>query len=391
MISDLLCQSRLTFSAHNDIIIKNMLFHPASFEGNSPIIMDKKKFLNELGKLLTFMFDEDRRTALAMYEDLFREADDEDALLQLLSSPTRQAVTIARAYDAKERQLAMESRTGRHSADSPDFIRVIEDIRETAIQRGIVGFHPSADQFSLFDEEPEGDTLFTAEEIHQEPAPAAEPEDPFALDDFPDELKDFIAATVSMDDDAFRTPDPEKPARAAAIEELTPEEKADQQLDLFTLEEDLPAEKPVAKPRKEASPAEEEIPHRKAASHSRFDPAPEAPVKRKCSIPMLILYLLISVPITAFLILLLLIPTLLCLAASVATGVVAVQAIASAFVGFAVFADIMVVLGGGLMTLALALLFLWLFIWLVNSVIAGLIQSAIRLGNRLCYREAKNS
>ena len=48
------------------------------------------------------MVEEDRQTALAMYNRLFDDAEDEQLLLNLLESPTRQAVLIARAYDRSE-------------------------------------------------------------------------------------------------------------------------------------------------------------------------------------------------------------------------------------------------------------------------------------------------
>ena len=51
------------------------------------------------------MYEEDRVRALAMYNSMFDETDDETGLLQLLVSPTRQAVNLARSYDARERKL----------------------------------------------------------------------------------------------------------------------------------------------------------------------------------------------------------------------------------------------------------------------------------------------
>ena len=40
---------------------------------------------------MTFMYEEDRERALAMYSSLFDETDDETGVLQMLVSPTRQA------------------------------------------------------------------------------------------------------------------------------------------------------------------------------------------------------------------------------------------------------------------------------------------------------------
>ena len=47
------------------------------------------------------MYEEDRVRALAMYNSMFDETDDETGLLQLLVSPTRQAVHRARSYESK--------------------------------------------------------------------------------------------------------------------------------------------------------------------------------------------------------------------------------------------------------------------------------------------------
>ena len=61
--------------------------------------INKQKFLTELGKLLTFMYEEDRQLALSIYDEVFEQAEDEQAVLSALVSPTRQAVIIARAYN----------------------------------------------------------------------------------------------------------------------------------------------------------------------------------------------------------------------------------------------------------------------------------------------------
>ena len=72
--------------------------------------INRQKFLAELAKLLTFMYEEDRLYALEMYERMFDIAeDDEQGLIQHLMSPTKQAVIIARAYNAKERKLSVDA------------------------------------------------------------------------------------------------------------------------------------------------------------------------------------------------------------------------------------------------------------------------------------------
>ena len=127
-------------------------------------IINKQKFLAELGRLLTFMYEEDRQTALAMYSKMFDDAAEEQMLLQFLISPTRQAVLLARSYDAKERKLQVHTQSREEAPDYsdydgqfPPFILAIDDLQQAAAAQGI--FSPvedaqpvDEDQFSLFDE-----------------------------------------------------------------------------------------------------------------------------------------------------------------------------------------------------------------------------------------------
>ena len=103
------------------------------------------------------MYDEDRQTALTMYERMFDETADEQGLLQLLVSPTRQAVILARSYDAKERKLQMQSQSvetdyATAPEDAPAFIFVIDKVAQQAEELGIRLPPVSEDQFSIFDE-----------------------------------------------------------------------------------------------------------------------------------------------------------------------------------------------------------------------------------------------
>lgn len=125
------------------------------------------------------MYEEDRQTALAMYNQLFDEVDDEQGLLQLLVSPTRQAVVIARSYNAKERKLQVHAQSREESdtasdGAAPEFMGVIESIREEALSRQAPKTaEVSADQFSMFEDD------FFAPTPETPAAPAeAEPEAP---------------------------------------------------------------------------------------------------------------------------------------------------------------------------------------------------------------------
>ena len=64
------------------------------------------------------MYEEDRIRALELYSDIFDEVGNETAVLQLLVSPTRQAVNLARAYDAR-------ARSAQEDGDTPAYLQVI--------------------------------------------------------------------------------------------------------------------------------------------------------------------------------------------------------------------------------------------------------------------------
>ncbi len=327
-------------------------------------VINKQKFLIELGRLLTFMSEEDRQEALTLYEKMFDDTDDEQALLQALLSPTRQAVIIARAYDANARKLQAHASANRKRAAheepeaTPDFVLAILRVYEECVPEPVekaeeepVEEEPeepavSPDQFSLFADDGQPDA-------QSEEEPAAEEgeaeEEPTPLS--PDEVDSFIA-DLSIEDDEFTAMDETRT--------LTPEPV-----------EEAPAE-PIAEPL-EAPAAPEK--------------AEDGTTVREPKVFLLIVFVLFAIPLTLIGIALLLIPTLLSLLLSAGCIVGGCAGIIAAFSGFPVFADILIVLGCAIIILALGLLFLWLFIWFVGGAIAGLVRSVIQLGRSWCYKE----
>lgn len=373
------------------------------------IIIDVRKFLTELGKLLTFMYEEDRLTALSMYEEMFRTANDPVALLQMLGSPTKQAVSIARAYNAKEHKLAVTSQEGAGEADIatselPPFVAAINCIKDEAILKNILSAEISPEEEDLFSDYPQDDSFVFAED---EPLPEeiASAEDPFSsLQDFtldlPAEAVDFIASAASMSVSGSSSVTP------AEAEDALPAPEDEFQFDLGPVPEkqrsdstDIDEAMAAFRHRKEPLTVTSE--DNSQTKLPEFDSIPaedDHPWKKKpekasdasvVSIPRMILFLLIAVPLTALGVLILLIPAVFFLGLSVACGMIGFNVIAAAFGSFAVFADIMVVLGIALAFVALTLLFFWLFIWFIAGAIASLINVSIRLGGKFCYREEK--
>ena len=305
------------------------------------------------------MYEEDRQTALAMYNRLFDEVDDEQGLLQLLVSPTRQAVVIARSYNAKERKLQVHAQSREESdtasdGAAPEFMGVIESIREEALSRQAPKTaEVSADQFSMFEDD------FFAPTPETPAAPAeAEPEAP---------AEEAAAPVAEAEAEApAETAEPAQPEEAEAPAESDEDDSA-----------------PIVIEEEDDEEYDEEY------DDEYYDDEEYEPV-RKPRVFLLILYILLAVPVGLLGILLLIVPTLLflVLAGLIITG--GVMAVTSAFSsGIAVFADIMVIIGMAFILLALGLLALWIAVWLVGGAMVGLVRGLIHLGGKWCYKEVE--
>lgn len=346
------------------------------------------------------MYEEDRRTALEMYNQLFDEVDDEQGLLQLLVSPTRQAVVIARSYNAKERKLQVHAQSREESETAsdgaaPEFMGVIESIREEALSRQAPKTaEVSADQFSMFEDdffaptpetpaapaeaEPEAPAeqaaAPVAEAEAEAPAETAEP----AADEPVDEVDAFIADfAIPADRQEFAPDAGEQTAPAEPAEPAQPEE----------------AEAPAESDEDDSAPIvieEEDVGEYDDEYDDEYYGDEEYEPVRKPRVFLLILYILLAVPVGLLGILLLIVPTLLflVLAGLIITG--GVMAVTSAFSsGIAVFADIMVIIGMAFILLALGLLALWIAVWLVGGAMVGLVRGLIHLGGKWCYKEVE--
>ena len=321
-----------------------MLFlKSAGFFASEVTVINKQKFLAELAKLLTFMYEEDRQRALGVYNEMFDEAEDEQALLQALVSPLRQAVEVARAYNSGKPALGQDpKKEPEDEADKNDhaFLDTIYRIRAEAFSGQPEKELIDEDQISLFDapqEEPEEEEEAAGEENEaEETAEAPEGE----------EAKDEEAEEAGEED----AEEPDRTPLTRAESEPEPEKSVDIQAEPAR----LPVQKTVRKPR----------------------------------VLLLILYILIAIPLTLLGIVLLLIPALISLVVAVVCIAVAVMGIIAAFgSGFPTIANLLVALGAAVILLALGLLFLMLFIWFLGGAIGGMIHGVIELGGKWCYKE----
>lgn len=335
--------------------------------------INKQKFLAELNRLLAFMTDEARRDVLDLYGKMFDEADEEQSLLQLLSSPTRQAVLIARAYSAKGGRLT--SVADQDGDGTPEYVEVIGKIRKEALAQGILSEKEKPlDQISIFDKARENGGQ-PAENAGADAAENAEKAEEPAVK----------APTISFDEEGnIVFPDldgdgvPDEPD-AEPEEKAKPEEKKGRHI--LSEDDRLPA-MPITL----SAPAITAKP--KEAEETEVQEEEAAETLRKPKVPLLILFILLAVPLTLAALAVLLVPTFLSLALAGALGCLGVVAVSAAFSGgFAVFANILVVLGMAAMLLALSLLFLWIFIWFVGSVMVGLVNGVVSLARKWCYKD----
>lgn len=346
--------------------------------------INKQKFLAELARLLTFMYEEDRQEALAMYEGMFDEAGDEQSLLQALVSPTRQAVVIARAYNARERKLQVHAQSRDENAqdDSADFVQAINQVRSDAL--GAQESKPVVDenQFSLFD-----DLAVEPEEPEAEPVPAAE--EPLAPE--PEAPAEPAPEAAAAEPELVPAPTAEEAVpEEPAVQEPVPEsvvDEVDAFLADFTLPEDIMTPETPSQPAvAESEPVQEEL-LQIPDEEEPYTYDPPAETLRKPRVFLLTLYIILAIPLTLAGIILLLVPTILFLALAAGTICAGVMALGAAFSGFTMFSDLMVVLGLAIIVLALGLLFLWIFIWFIGGAIVGLVRGVISLGEQWCYKE----
>ena len=355
-------------------------------------VINKQKFLAELGRLLTFMYEEDRLETLALYEELFDAASDEQALLQLLVSPTRQAVVLARSYQSGNGKLQVHSSSRVDEAsedDTPAHILAIYELRHSAELAGMLAPVVDDNQISIFDDapaaEPENseapetaESPAAMEEVSPVPDESAEPVPPAAAE------KDEAPASDVTESAPDTAPVSEnEPAPEAAASESIAEvpDEVDSFLAGFSIEGAELAAEPETVPTPVEAPAADPIKDDFSA------PLDEGKTVRKLNPLLLILYLIPAIPVGVAVTALLLVPAVVFLALGVAVIGAGVLLLISAFGSFAMLSDILVVLGGSLIVLAFGILFAWLFVWFIGAPIVGFIRALCSLGRKWCSKE----
>ena len=323
------------------------------------------------------MYEEDRLRALELYSRMFEDAADESALIQSLLSPTRQAVVVARAYNTNLGKLSVTTETKAAPEDRdengiPDYVQAIEAVRAAAFARQPAPARETPEEPAPAEE---------ASEETEEPAPAEEAseetEEPAPAEEEPEEAEETAPAEKASEETEEPAPAEEAPEEteepAPAAEEPAPaENKTQENIEFFSMPEEG---------KEEAAENEGE------ESVFNIDTDLMRQPRRKAKVFALIVYILFAIPLTLAAIVILLVPAVLFLALSVASIICGVVVVSTALNGFAVIADIMVVLGMALVLFALGLLFLWTAIWFIGGAIVGVVHGVAALCDKWCYKE----
>ena len=412
------------------------------------IDINRRKFLAELGKLLTFMYEEDRQTALAMYEKMFDEASDEQNLIHFLVSPTRQAVVLARVYDAKARKLEVHAQAGKDAAQVsggklPAFVSTINDIHDEAVEDDLIaGSGVLENQISFFSDTDGSEfssAITNSSENYAQPqinipdfhsndvAPLVEPDivspaapavvaaaetvlaeaplqpsaAPISVEEAPAEMP---AAAVSVEEAPIESADPvdvfmqdlkiegisetEAATSIPAVESIEPSVQSEPDIPVSAQADTIAALDAAVQGQAPSVAVQTET----DAADSILRKLPETELYntvtvRKPIIPLLILFIIIAIPITALGIVLLLSLAAIFFAFAIAVGVTGFNALGAAFGGFTVFADILVVVGISLILIALGILFLWIFVWFLGGAVVGLVNGVVKLCGKICYKD----
>ena len=370
------------------------------------------------------MYEEDRIRALELYEDIFNSTGNEIAVLQLLVSPTRQAVNLARAYDAKERRLQNDD------TDEPAYLQVIEQLRRQAQALSPVAVRPESAEPASEQQKPaddvnlDGFVFETTGEKADAELPAPEPQEISAfpdedrenqtaplsappamtqendkpaprqnVDEFADAVEAFLA-DFNISDEALRTGASAQNAAATDAAdngswESPPARIPDEEPANWELRAAEPAA-PTAQPNQAAAvPAMREPARRQTITIPEQNTAVPEPKKtvKKPVVGLLILFILLAIPVGLVCASLI----LACALISLSMGVTGLCAggfgLVSAFTAFPVFADVLLVFGLSLAAAAIGLLLFWVFIWLLFGGIPGLVRGICALARKLCYKE----
>lgn len=346
-------------------------------------VIDRQKYVAELGKLLSGMAPQDREAVLRGVNARFDEEGDDAAVIASLGSPTFAAVSVLRGYTPPEEgasdSVPMPEPRRARPEPKPVEPEPIEPEPE----------EPEAPE-EAEPEEPEAESAEADEPSPVEPVPEAESTEPAEPAPEPEALP--------AEPETGPEPEPEQPEiPAEPAEPETAEEPAEAEAP-----EDAvgPAEEPEEPDEREESGTEAEGPGEPAEPDEAEEPEeaeespdlppfwggpPELPKPPKAKVGLLILYIILGVAVGL---------PLTVLFACVALGIfgcggaliaAAALLVSFCFLGMGVVADILLLAGAALVLAALGLLLLFFAVWFFIRCVVGFVNLILRKGREWCY------
>lgn len=347
-------------------------------------VIDRQKYVAELGKLLSGMAPQDREAVLRGVNARFDEEGDDAAVIASLGSPTFAAVSVLRGYTPPEEGASdsvpmPEPRRARPEPKPVEPTPIEPEPEEPAAPEEAGPEEPeaesaAADEPSPVEPVPDEESTEPAEPAPEpETAPPAEPE----TGPEPEPEQPEIPAEPAEPETA------EEPAEAEAPEDAAgPAEEPD--------EPDQPEEPgtEVEGPEGPAEPDEAEEPEEAEESPDLppfWGGPPELPKPPKAKVGLLILYVILGVAVGL---------PLTVLFACVALGIfgcggaliaAAALLVSFCFLGMSVVADILLLAGAALVLAALGLLLLFFAVWFFIRCVVGFVNLILRKGREWCY------
>lgn len=346
-------------------------------------VIDRQKYVAELGKLLSGMAPQDREAVLRGVNARFDEEGDDAAVIASLGSPTFAAVSVLRGYTPPEEgasdSVPMPEPRRARPEPKPVEPEPIEPEPE----------EPEAPE-EAEPEEPEAESAEADEPSPVEPVPEAESTEPAEPAPEPE--------APPAEPETGPEPEPEQPEiPAEPAEPETAEEPAEAEAP-----EDAvgPAEEPEEPDEREESGTEAEGPGEPAEPGEAEEPEeaeespdlppfwggpPELPKPPKAKVGLLILYIILGVAVGL---------PLTVLFACVALGIfgcggaliaAAALLVSFCFLGMGVVADILLLAGAALVLAALGLLLLFFAVWFFIRCVVGFVNLILRKGREWCY------
>lgn len=341
-------------------------------------VIDRQKYVAELGKLLSGMAPQDREAVLRGVNARFDEEGDDAAVIASLGSPTFAAVSVLRGYTPPEEGASdsvpmPEPRRARPEPKPVEPEPIEPEPEEPAAPEEAEPEEPEAESAEADEPAPEAESTEHAEPAPEPEAPPAEPE-------------------------TGPEPEPEQPEiPAEPAEPETTEEPAEAEAP-----EDAvgPAEEPEEPDEPEESGTEAEGPGEPAGTGEAEEPEeaeenpdlppfwggpPELPKPPKAKVGLLILYIILGVAVGL---------PLTVLFACVALGIfgcggaliaAAALLVSFCFLGMGVVADILLLAGAALVLAALGLLLLFFAVWFFIRCVVGFVNLILRKGREWCY------